>query len=149
MDDSQLFIITFESFQKLTILKKEEILQLAIEHIMKKQQELYPILTCIRNYVRVKQLFNTLKHLNDTLCQIVTKFSQVPISHCQVATETLPSIYAVKKLAIDIFDLQEMLLDTIVLHNKIHDHRSLDLMYKALEKFGKIQQQLFQNYATA
>ena len=114
MDDSQLFIITFELFQKLTILKKEEILQLAIEHIMKKQQELYPILTCIRNYVRVKQLFNALKHLNDTLHQIVTKFSQLPISHCQVGTETLPSIYAVEKLAIDIFDLQEMLLDTIV-----------------------------------
>ena len=42
-----------------------------------------------------------------------------------------------------------MLLDTIVLHNKLPDHRSLDLMYNALEKFGKIQQQLFQNYATA
>ena len=62
MENSQLLIITFESFQKLTILKKEEILELALEHIMKKQQELYPILTHIRNYYQIVQIFNVLKH---------------------------------------------------------------------------------------
>ena len=144
MDDSQLFTITFESFQKLTILKKEEILQLAIENIMKKQQELYPILTLIRNYFQVEQIFNVLIRTNTTLRNIVMKFSQVEMNHSHIVAQRTPSIYAIEKLAIDIFDLQKMLLNTIVLHNKVHDHISLNVMYKALEKFEKIQQRLFQ-----
>ena len=144
MDDSQLFMITFESFQKLTILKKEEILQLAIENIMKKQQKLYPILTHIRNYFQVEQIFNVLKHTNTTLCNIVRKFSKVEINRSHIVPQRPPSIYAIEKIAIDTFNLQKMLLDTIVLHNKLHDHTSLNVMYKALEKFEKIQHRLFQ-----
>ena len=143
MENSQLLIITFESFQKLTILKKEEILELAIEHIMKKQQELYPILTCIRNYYQIVQIFNVLKCINAILCKITIKFSQVKISESHIVAQQPPSIYAIEKLANDIFYLQKMLLDTIVLHNKVHDNITLDSMYKALEKFEKIQDKLF------
>ena len=142
MEDSQLFDITFESFQKLTIVKKEEILQLAIEQEIKKQQELYPVLSCIRNYCLIKQLFESLKHLNTTLRQIVMKFSQVKMSSSHVAAQKLPSIYAIEQLAIDIFDLLEMSLDAIVLHNKVHDHTSLDRMYKVLKIISKISDSL-------
>ena len=143
MENSQLLIVTFESFQKLTILKKEEILELAIEHIMKKQQELYPILTCIRNYFQIVQIFNVLKRINAILCKITIEFLQVKISESHIVAQQPPSIYAIEKLANDIFDLQKMLLDTIVLHNKVHDNITLDSMYKALEKFEKIQDKLF------
>ena len=143
MENSQLLIVTFESFQKLTILKKEEILELALEHIMKKQQELYPILTHIRNYYQIVQIFNVLKRINAILCKITIKFSQVKISESHIVAQQPPSIYAIEKLANDIFYLQKMLLDTIVLHNKVHDNITLDSMYKALEKFEKIQDKLF------
>ena len=143
MENSQLLIVTFESFQKLTILKKEEILELALEHIMKKQQELYPILTRIRNYYQIVQIFNVLKCINAILHKITIKFSQVKISESHIVAQQPPSIYAIEKLANDIFYLQKMLLDTIVLHNKVHDNITLDSMYKALEKFEKIQDKLF------
>ena len=143
MENSQLLIVTFESFQKLTILKKEEILELAIEHIMKKQQEIYPILTRIRNYYQIVQIFNVLKCINAILCKVTIKFSQVKISESHIVAEPPPSIYAIEKFANDIFYLQKMLLDTIVLHNKVHDNITLDSMYKALEKFEKIQDKLF------
>ena len=143
MENSQLLIVTFESFQKLTILKKEEILELALEHIMKKQQELYPILTRIRNYYQIVQIFNVLKHINAILHKITIKFSQVKISESHIVAQQPPSIYAIEKLANDIFYLQKMLPDTIVLHNKVHDNITLDSMYKALEKFEKIQDKLF------
>ena len=143
MENSQLLIVTFESFQKLTILKKEEILELALEHIMKKQQELYPILTRIRNYYQIVQIFNVLKCINAILHKITTKFSQVKISESHIVAQQPPSIYAIEKLANDIFYLQKMLLDTIVLHNKVHGNITLDSMYKALEKFEKIQDKLF------
>ena len=143
MENSQLLIVTFESFQKLTILKKEEILELALEHIMKKQQELYPILTHIRNYYQIVQIFNVLKRINAILCKITIKFLQVKISESHIVAQQPPSIYAIEKLANDIFYLQKMLLDTIVLHNKVHDNITLDSMYKALEKFEKIQDKLF------
>ena len=143
MENSQLLIVTFESFQKLTILKKEEILELALEHIMKKQQELYPILTRIRNYYQIVQIFNVLKRINAILRKITIKFSQVKISESHIVAQQPPSIYAIEKLANDIFYLQKMLLDTIVLHNKVHDNITLDSMYKALEKFEKIQDKLF------
>ena len=143
MENSQLLIVTFESFQKLTILKKKEILELALEHIMKKQQELYPILTRIRNYYQIVQIFNVLKRINAILHKITIKFSQVKISESHIVAQQPPSIYAIEKLANDIFYLQKMLLDTIVLHNKVHDNITLDSMYKALEKFEKIQDKLF------
>ena len=95
MENSHLLIVTFESFQKLTILKKEEILELAIEHIMKKQQELYPILTCIRNYFQIVQIFNVLKRINAILCKITIKFSQVKISESHIVAQQPPSIYAI------------------------------------------------------
>ena len=143
MENSQLLIVTFESFQKLTILKKEEILELALEHIIKKQQELYPILTRIRNYYQIVQIFNVLKHINAILHKITIKFSQVKISESHIVAQQPPSIYTIEKFANDIFYLQKMLLDTIVLHNKVHDNITLDSMYKALEKFEKIQDKLF------
>ena len=104
---------------------------------MKKQQELYPILTCIRNYYQIVQIFNAILH------KITIKFSQVKISESHIVAQQPPSIYAIEKLANDIFYLQKMLLDTIVLHNKVHDNITLDSMYKALEKFEKIQDKLF------
>ena len=61
------------------------------------------------------------------LCNIAMKFSEVEINHSHIVAQRLPSIYAIEKLAIDIFDLQKMLLNTIVLHNKVHDHISLDV----------------------
>ncbi|MCG8624911.1 MAG: hypothetical protein MJE68_23295, partial [Proteobacteria bacterium] len=108
-----------------------------------------PILTCVRNYFRVKQLFNVLRDINICLRKIVTKFSKVNISHCHIAAHRLPSIYGIEKLAKDIFDLKEMLLNTIVHNNKVHNHTTLNFMYKALEKLKEIQQKLFRNYATA
>ena len=143
MENSQLLIVTFESFQKLTILKKGEILELALEHIMKKQQELYPILTRIRNYYQIVQIFNVLKRINAILRKITIKFLEVKISESHIVAQQPPSIYAIEKLANDIFYLKKVSLDTIVLHNKVHNNITLDSMYKALEKFEKIQDKLF------
>ena len=148
MAESKLFDITFELFQKLTILKKEEVLQLAIEHLIKKQQDLYPVLTCVRNYVRIKQLFNTLRDMNVALYTIVVKFSQIYINHQYITLNSTASIYAIEKLSIGLFDLLENILDTIVLQNKLHDHTSLNTMYQVAEKLDDIQHKLRRNYAT-
>ena len=57
-----------------------------------------------------------------------------------------PSTFAIEKILIDNFDLQEVLLDTIVLHNKLRDQRSLNVMYDILSKIYDIQNQLYKNY---
>ena len=141
-----LFNITFTLFQTLTIIQRGEALQLTIENIIEKQQELYPILTCIRTFSRIKALFKILKNLNKSLCKIANKFGQIKMEKVHTMANKPPLIFGIEKILIDNFDLQEVLLDTIVLHNKLHDQRSLNLMYNILSKIYDIQNQLYKNY---
>ena len=141
--------MTFVFFKTLTVMMKEEVLQLAIEKIIAKQQDIYPILTCIRNFSTIKNIFKVLIDINICMRRIVSKYSKIRLHEVHVKTNKMPSIYSIEILLINMFDLEEVLLDTIVLNNKIHDHKCLNLMYQALSKIYQIQNQLCRNYQSS